>query len=224
MGHAATIPTDAELTRAIAPRPSGAAPGPPRLGAMISGGGRTILNLLDAIGRGDLHAAIPVAIASRGCPGVERLRARGVEVRVMPGDLDERELCALVAEFGLSWIVLGGYLRRVPVPAGLGGRIVNIHPALLPAFGGPGMFGDRVHAAVLASGARESGCTVHLCDDEYDRGPIVLQRRCPVESGDTVDTLAARVFERECIAYPEALQRLFALPVSGMSPPEEFPA
>ncbi len=87
--------------------------------------------------------------------------------------------------------------------------MVNIHPALLPDFGGPGMYGHRVHEAVLASGKKESGCTVHLCDSAYDRGPIVLQRRVPVLPGDTPDTLAARVFGAECEAYPEALRCLF---------------
>jgi phosphoribosylglycinamide formyltransferase-1 len=87
---------------------------------------------------------------------------------------------------------------------------VNIHPALLPDFGGPGMYGHHVHEAVLASGCSSSGCTVHLCDPEYDRGPIVLQKSCPVLPGDTADTLAARVFDLECEAYPEALELLFA--------------
>ncbi|NRA59218.1 MAG: phosphoribosylglycinamide formyltransferase [Phycisphaerales bacterium] len=176
--------------------------------ALMSGGGRTLLNLLDAIKAGTLHARIPAAIASRPCAGVERAQARGVPAHVERGVIPADRLEQLMHEHGASWLVLCGYLQRVDIPASLEGRVVNIHPALLPDFGGPGMYGDRVHAAVLQSGKTESGCTVHLCDAEYDNGPIVLQRRCPVLPGDTVDSLAARVFEQECEAYPEALSML----------------
>lgn len=184
-------------------------PTPPRLLAMLSGGGRTLLNLLDAIDDGRLHAEIVGAIASRPCPGVERAAARGVPTRVVPGVISAADLLALVREHGASWVVLCGYLQKIDLPAELDGRVVNIHPALLPRFGGPGMYGDRVHRAVLEAGEAESGCTVHLCDRGYDTGPIVLQKRCPVLPGDTVATLAARVFELECRAYPEALGMLF---------------
>jgi phosphoribosylglycinamide formyltransferase-1 len=103
---------------------------------------------------------------------------------------------------------LAGYLRRLSIPASLKWKIVNIHPALLPSFGGAGMYGERVHQAVLDAGCKVSGCTVHLCDDEYDRGPIIVQRTCEVREDDTAQTLAARVFEQECLAYPEALRLL----------------
>lgn len=104
--------------------------------------------------------------------------------------------------------MLAGYLRKVPIPVWLRWRIVNVHPALLPAFGGAGMFGMRVHAAVLEAGCKVTGCTVHLCDEEYDRGPILVQRSCEVMEGETPGMLAARVFEEEKIAYVEALRRL----------------
>lgn len=182
----------------------------PRLLALLSGGGRTLLNLLDAIEAGDLHAHIAGAVASRPCPGVERAQARGVPTSIVRGVIPAENLLALVREHDASWVVLCGYLQRLEIPAELEGRIVNIHPALLPKFGGPGMYGDRVHKAVLEAGERESGCTVHLCDAEYDSGPIVLQARCPVLPGDTVETLAARVFEAECEAYPRALAMLLA--------------
>ncbi len=181
---------------------------PPGMLALLSGGGRTLLNLLDAIEDDRLNARIPMAIASRPCAGVERAQARGVPTHVERGIIPADRLEQLLHEHNASWVVLCGYLQRVDIPAPLEGRVVNIHPALLPEFGGPGMYGDRVHAAVLESGKSESGCTVHLCDAEYDTGPIVLQRRCPVLPGDTVDSLAARVFERECEAYPEALAML----------------
>lgn len=177
---------------------------------MLSGSGRTLLNLLDRIERGELRATVPIVIASRECPGAQRARERGVpEVRVIPGEIPAGELHTLLRGHAIDWVVLAGYLKLVHIPPAYEGKVVNIHPALLPKHGGPGMHGDRVHEAVLASGDPESGCTVHLCDAVFDRGPIVLQRRCPVRPGDTVRTLADRVFALECEAYPEALGTLF---------------
>lgn len=175
---------------------------------MISGGGRTLLNLLDHAERGDLPIDIGIVIASADCPGVERARARALDVIVEPGVIPPKRLEDLVS--GSDWVLLCGYLKLVQIPDSLAGRVVNIHPALLPKFGGPGMYGDRVHAAVLAAGETESGCTIHLCDHEFDRGQIVLQRRCPVEAGDTVASLASRVFELEKQAYPDALRMLIS--------------
>jgi phosphoribosylglycinamide formyltransferase-1 len=106
-------------------------------------------------------------------------------------------------------VLLAGWLQLLRIPAMYEGRVMNIHPALLPKFGGKGMWGHHVHEAVLAAGERESGCTVHLVNNEYDAGPVVLQRACPVLPGDTPDTLAARVFEEEKLAYPDAV-RAFA--------------
>ncbi|MCA9297514.1 MAG: hypothetical protein KDA28_00525, partial [Phycisphaerales bacterium] len=110
--------------------------------------------------------------------------------------------------FDLDLVCLAGYLKFVEIPARWQGRVLNIHPSLLPRHGGAGMYGDRVHRAVLDAADHESGCTVHLCDGAYDQGRILVQRRCPVEPGDTPDTLAARVFELECEAYPEAIRRI----------------
>lgn len=180
---------------------------PPRLACFISGGGRTVLNLLDAIEAGGLEAAIAVVVADRPCVGIERCRARGLDV-MEQRITTKQALRDLLERHHADLACLAGYLRLLPVPEGWEGRMLNIHPALLPRFGGPGMFGDRVHAAVIAAGERESGCTVHFCDDEYDTGRIVLQRRCPVLDTDSVETLAARVFEQECIAYPEAIRRV----------------
>lgn len=182
----------------------------PRLLALLSGGGRTLLNLLDAIEAGALHARVAGVVASRPCAGAERARARGLQTQFIRGVIPAQELLGLVRAHDASWVVLCGYLQRIDVPDELAGRIVNIHPALLPKFGGPGMYGDRVHRAVLDAGETESGCTVHVCDAEYDTGPIVLQERCPVLPGDTVESLAARVFELECRAYPRALAGLLA--------------
>jgi folate-dependent phosphoribosylglycinamide formyltransferase PurN len=103
-------------------------------------------------------------------------------------------------------VCLAGFLFLWRIPEPFIGRVINIHPALLPEFGGKGMYGHHVHEAVLTAGRKESGCTVHFCDNQYDHGPIILQRRVPVLPGDTPDILAARVFEQECIAYPQAVQ------------------
>lgn len=179
-----------------------------RLLIMLSGGGRTMLNLDRAIRAGMLPARIAGVVVSRACAGADRARELGIPVHTAPGDISGPDLETLVRDAGADWVVLAGYLRRLPIPAALTGTIVNIHPALLPDFGGPGMYGERVHRAVLAAGVGESGCTVHLCDEQYDHGPVVLQGRCPVLSGDTVETLAARVFEVECRTYPRALRML----------------
>ncbi len=194
--------------------------GPPRLAVMLSGSGRTLSNLLDSIDRGLLHASVVLVIASRECGGAEVARRRGLPTVIQSGDIPADRLAGVLSAAGARWVVLAGYLRRVAIPPAFAGRVVNIHPALLPAFGGPGMYGDRVHRAVLDSGATESGCTVHLCDSEYDRGPIVLQARCEVRPGDTPETLGARVFELEKRAYPRALELLFSgsVRVGGQGP------
>lgn len=179
-----------------------------RLAVLLSGGGRTLANLLEQIGAGRLSATVELVIASRECPGAERAREAGVETLVIPGVIPGERLGELLRERRIDLVVLAGYLKLVNIPRGYEGRVVNIHPALLPRFGGPGMYGRRVHEAVIGAGEAESGCTVHLVDAEYDRGPILLQERCEVLPGDTPETLAERVFALECRAYPAALQRL----------------
>lgn len=185
-----------------------------RVGVLVSGGGRTALNLLDHIEQHGLQAEIVAAVCSRGdAPAVERLPDRGLPVTVV----ERREHTA--ASFddaisermrGVDLVCMCGFLSLWTVPRELEGRVVNIHPALLPAFGGPGMYGHRVHESVLASGATISGCTVHFCDNEYDHGPILLQRSVPVLPGDTAELLARRVFEAECVAYPAAVELIAA--------------
>jgi phosphoribosylglycinamide formyltransferase 1 len=188
-----------------------------RLAVMISGGGRSMLNLHRAIELGDLDATIAVVIASRPCPGVDRAGELGVPVVVRPGEIPPDVLETLLREYRADWIVLAGYLNLLRVPASHRGRAVNIHPALLPEFGGPGMYGRRVHQDVIHAGKTISGCTVHLCDDRYDTGPIVLQLTCPVLPGDTAPLLADRVFEQECKAYPLALQGLITGAITPVS-------
>jgi phosphoribosylglycinamide formyltransferase-1 len=180
------------------------------LAVLLSGSGRTLLNLDDRIASGDLSATIDLVIASRESLGAQRARERGLDTRIIPGRIPSPQLLALLREKKIDWVVLAGYLKLLDIPPEYAGRVVNIHPALLPNFGGPGMYGDSVHEAVIRSGAKVSGCTVHLCDAEYDRGPIVLQLTCPVLPGDDAHTLAARVFELELQAYPRALRMLIA--------------
>jgi formyltetrahydrofolate-dependent phosphoribosylglycinamide formyltransferase len=182
----------------------------PRLAVLLSGSGRTLVNLAERIRAGRLRAEIALVAASKECLGAQRARELGLNTRIIPGNIPESELERLCREHRIDWVVLAGYLRLLPTPRSLAGRIVNIHPALLPEFGGPGMYGHHVHEAVLKAGRKVSGCTVHLCDESYDRGSIVLQRECPVLADDTPETLAARVFDLELEAYPEALELLLS--------------
>ncbi len=181
-----------------------------RLAIMLSGGGRTLANLLNHIRAGTLPASVGLVIASKESAGAQRARDAGLSVEIIPGVIPAPRLGALLQEHRIDWVVLAGYLKFVNIPPGFEGRIVNIHPALLPAFGGAGMYGQRVHEAVLRAGAAASGCTVHFVDDQYDHGKVILQRSCPVLPSDTAQSLAARVFELECEAYPEALRMLLA--------------
>jgi folate-dependent phosphoribosylglycinamide formyltransferase PurN len=181
-----------------------------RFAAFVSGTGRTICNLGAEIDAGRLNAEIALVVASRDCPGVEWARERDLATHVHKKPLSARDVERLLTDSGADWGVMGGYTRLLLIPPGFANRVTNIHPALLPSFGGPGMYGPRVHRAVIEAGCRVSGCTVHLCDGTYDTGPIVAQACCPVEAGDTPETLAARVFEQELRLYPEALRTLFA--------------
>lgn len=188
---------------------------PLRLAVLISGGGRTMLNLFEQIKSGKLSAKIALVICSRSqIAGHERAIAAGLDVKVIrKADYPKIEAFseAIVRELdavGAELVVQAGWLCLWHIPARYMWKVMNIHPALLPSFGGQGMWGHHVHEAVLAAGCKVSGCTVHFCTNEYDKGPIIAQRCCPLLPGDDADTLAARVFEQECIAYPEAI-RLF---------------
>ncbi len=182
---------------------------------MLSGGGRTLENLAAAIGDGSLPADMVGVISSHpDAYGIERARKLGlrcdvVDFRGMSAEEYSAALTRAVDEHAPDVIALAGFIRLWRFPHRYAGKVLNIHPALLPAFGGHGFYGARVHRAVIDSGVRFSGCTVHFADLEYDTGPIVLQRVIPVLPEDTPETLADRVFQEECVAYPDAL-RLFA--------------
>lgn len=181
---------------------------PARLAAFASGSGRTIENLLERISADRIPAHISLVLTSRECRAAKIAQDAGITTLVRPGRLAPDQLLELVDEHAIDFVLLCGYLHLLPVPEPLRGRVVNIHPALLPDFGGAGMHGLNVHRAVLESGRTESGCTVHFCDDRYDTGPVILQERCPVRPDDTPETLAARVFQAERNAYPRALVQL----------------
>jgi formyltetrahydrofolate-dependent phosphoribosylglycinamide formyltransferase len=189
---------------------------PIRLGVLISGGGTTLMNILEYIKQGRLNAEVVVVICSRSrASGVEKAKNAGLNIKIIRRkdfpDIDEfsRRIEEELVAANTDLIIQGGWLCLWKIPARYENRVMNIHPALLPNFGGTGMFGHHVHEAVLAAGCKISGCTVHFCTNDYDKGPIIVQRACEVKDGDTPQTLAARVFEQECIAYPQAI-RLFA--------------
>jgi formyltetrahydrofolate-dependent phosphoribosylglycinamide formyltransferase len=184
---------------------------PLRLAVLFSGSGRTLENLAERSRDGSLPARIVAAISSHEeAGGIERARRLEIPVVVVDyrraGERFSAEVTRAVEDAGAELVLLGGFVRHWRLPPGYEGRVMNIHPALLPAFGGKGFYGDRVHRAVLAAGVKFSGCTVHYVTEEYDRGPIILQRVVPVVPGDTVSSLAARVFAEERIAYPEAIR------------------
>jgi len=188
---------------------------PIKLAVLASGGGTTLQNLIDQIAAHNLDARIAVVIASR--PAIKAID-RAAAARIPCHIIDRKHydsvesfshpIFKLCDDANIDLICLAGWLNLLAIPPKYHHRIMNIHPALLPSFGGKGMFGHHVHEAVLAHGCKISGCTVHFVDNQYDTGPIIIQRTCPVLDDDTTDTLAARVFEQEKLAYPDAI-RLF---------------
>jgi phosphoribosylglycinamide formyltransferase-1 len=184
---------------------------PIRLVALVSGGGTTLQNLIDRISAGALPARVVGVVASRaGAFGATRAERAGAPVSVVPAKPRRPafadDVWAAVRAFAPDLVCFAGWLHLLPIPADFRHRVLNIHPSLLPAFGGRGMYGRHVHEAVLAYGAKVSGCTVHFADDTYDTGPILVQRCVPVRADDTPEALAARVFAAECEAYPEAIR------------------
>jgi formyltetrahydrofolate-dependent phosphoribosylglycinamide formyltransferase len=180
---------------------------------LVSGGGRSLENLADRIRAGALHAEIALVVSNTAdAPALERAKRLGlphavVSHREFPEVRDfSTRIFAALDEARCDLAVLAGFLRLLSVPDPWIGRVINIHPALLPAFGGKGFYGHRVHEAVLARGVQYTGCTVHYVTNEYDAGPILLQRCIAVRPDDTADTLAARVFEEEKLALPEAIE------------------
>jgi len=178
-----------------------------RLGVLVGAKGRgsNLMAILNAIADGTLHGHVAVVIGSlKGAPALEAAALAGVET-VVVGTVNRTDdeygdvLLRAITKRDVDLIVLAGYMRRLPdmVTTNYAGRIINIHPSLLPAFGGHGMYGRKVHEAVRASGIAETGCTVHVVDNEYDHGAVVAQRRVDVSPDDSVDDIAARVLGAE---------------------------
>ena len=188
-----------------------------RLAILISGSGTTLENLADYIAQGKLSADIACVISSRpDVYGLVRAQKLG-----LPHEVIARRSFTDTAAFSdavftaigkhqVDLVIMAGFLSLLRIPPTFENRVLNIHPALLPKYGGRGMHGLKVHQAVIDAGETTSGCTVHYADNQYDHGPILLQRTCPVLPGDTAELLAHRVFEQECIAYPEAITRCLA--------------
>jgi len=183
------------------------------LAVLASGSGTTLQNLIDRIASKSLDAHIDIVIASR--PNILALdRAANAAITAHIVDRKGYATAAdfsgpvfnLIDEHKIDLVCLAGWLCMLKIPPRYENRVINIHPALLPSFGGAGMYGRKVHEAVLAHGCKISGCTVHFVDEKYDNGPIILQRACPVLENDTPDSLAHRVFEEEKIAYPQAIR------------------
>jgi len=187
-----------------------------RLAVLLSGSGRTLENLLESIAAGRLAASVERVVASRGdVRGVRLAERAGIPVTALPPagrPLAEWSdaIFAACRSAKPDLVVMAGFLHLVEIPADFAGRVINIHPALLPAFGGKGFHGMHVHRAVVARGCTVSGCTVHLVDNEYDHGRILLQKTVPVLRDDSPESLAARVFAAECETLPEAINRIAA--------------
>ena len=170
-----------------------------RVAVAVSGRGSNLEALFTRLGSGDEARVVLVLSDRPDAPALDRARERGVAALALADWRSADEWLEALEAQSVELLVLAGFLKLVPseVIARYRGRIINVHPALLPAFGGKGMYGIRVHEAVLQSGAAESGCTVHLVEEEYDRGMILAQARVPVLPGDSAQMLAARVLEQE---------------------------
>ena len=190
---------------------------PLALAVLISGSGTTLANLARRIDRGTLNARIAIVIASNA-RAIKKLQSNMPQQQALLIDrksfdgIDSYSAAVFdaIGGAGAEIVCCAGFLSLLAIPEGYANRVLNIHPALLPGFGGRGMYGHRVHEAVLAAGCKVSGCTVHFADQTYDTGPILVQRSCPVKHDDTPQTLAARVFRQERIAYPEAINLIAA--------------
>ncbi|MFO0789761.1 MAG: phosphoribosylglycinamide formyltransferase [Pirellulales bacterium] len=194
---------------------------PLKLAVLISGSGRTLKNFIDLAAEGKLPVDIRLVVSSSAkAGGLKFASDAGILSVVIPRNLfaagatgDAQFGDAIFGpcrEAGVDYVAMAGFMKLAPVPADFEGRVVNIHPALIPSFCGPGMYGDRVHQAVIDAGVRVTGCTVHFVDNVYDHGPIIWQQPVPVFEDDTADTLGKRVFECEKEAYPHVLRQLAA--------------
>ncbi len=186
-----------------------------KVAVLISGGGTTLKNLLDRNAAGDIDVDFRLVISSNAkAAGLDFARDAGISHEVIrKQDFESAEEHSKAVfdrcrEVEADYVLMGGYLQHVLIPSDFENRVLNTHPALIPSFCGKGFYGLRVHSAVLEYGAKVSGCTIHFVDNEYDHGPIILQKCVPVLGSDAPETLAKRVFQAECDAYPETLRLL----------------
>ena len=183
------------------------------IAVFVSGTGRHLENFVRLAQAGELDARVVLVLCDRaGAGAIERAQKHGLQPLILlPADFEDslalsRGAFDAASEAGAATVLLAGFLRLLRIPTDWSERVLNIHPSLLPAFGGQGYYGHRVHEAVIERGCTVSGCTVHYVDQEYDHGRILVQRTVPVRAQDTPDDLAARIFEQELIAFPEALR------------------
>lgn len=186
-----------------------------RVAVLISGGGTTFKNLLDWRQRGELDVEFSLVVSSNpSAAGLEFARQNQIDNCVIcrksftGGQEHSQAVFEPMRRRNVQLVVMGGYLEHLLIPEDFANRVVNIHPSLIPAFCGKGFYGPRVHQAVLDYGAKLSGCTVHFVDNQFDHGPIIAQRACPVLPGDCAATLAARVFELECDLLPRCVRAI----------------
>jgi len=191
------------------------------IAVLISGGGTTLKNLIEKIDAGSLDVEIRLVVSSTPkAGGLKFAEKAGIPIEVFvrksfdSQDQFSEAIFRRCREAEVDMVVMGGFLKLVTIPDDFTNRVLNIHPALIPSFCGKQMYGHAVHEAVLEYGAKLSGVTIHFADNQYDHGPVILQKAVPVRDDDTPDTLAARVFEAECEAYPEALALIAAGRVS----------
>ena len=187
------------------------------IAVLISGSGRSLKNLIQRIEAGTLNATIRVVISSNlKAGGLEFARAAGIPTHIVErkqvrSDAEfSHEIFAPILASGVNLVVMAGFIKLLPIPHEFENRVINIHPALIPNFCGQGFYGHHVHEAVIQAKAKTSGCTVHFVDNQYDHGPIILQRSVPVQSADTPEALADRVFAAELEALPAAIDLIAA--------------
>ena len=185
------------------------------IAVLISGGGTTLKNLIDRKSRNTLPVEFKLVVSSNSkAKGLEYAQESSIPTRVirkkdfLDGQSHSNAMFEAIRDSGAKLVVMGGYLEHLLIPKDFENRVINIHPSLIPAFCGQGMFGLHVHQAALDFGVKVSGCTVHFVDNQYDHGPILLQRTCEVLDGDTPESLQRRVFELEREALPEAIAKL----------------
>ena len=186
------------------------------LAILISGSGTTLQNIIDKIDDNYLNARIQVVVCnSPDAYGVKRAEQNNIPTAIVQHkghnqtETFSNTIIKEIEKYPVDLIILAGFLHLFKIPDSYAGKVMNIHPGLIPSFCGQGYYGHHVHKAAIERGVRISGCTVHFVDNEYDRGPIIIQRTVHVDTDDTPDTLAQKVFKEECIAYPEAI-RMFA--------------